>query len=161
MTAAIALSTPVGRVALLEVAEHHHAREHHRHRVHPVLARVLGRRAVRRLEDRRVRPEVPARSEPEAADEARAEVGDDVAVEIGADEDVVLLGPLHELHAEVVHDPVLELDVRLLLRHLAGDAKEEAVGELHDVRLVHGGHLAAAVPSRVVEGELDDAPRAR
>ena len=48
----------------------------------------------------------------------------------------------------------------LLLRHLAGDAKEEAVRELHDVRFVHGGHLAAAVPPRVVEGELDDAARA-
>ena len=40
------------------------------------------------------------------------------------------------------------------------DAEEEAVRELHDVRLVHGGDLAAAVPARVVEGELDDPARA-
>ena len=31
--------------------------------------------------------------------------------------------------------------------------------ELHDVRLVHGRHLAAAHLARVVEGELEDAPR--
>jgi hypothetical protein len=36
----------------------------------------------------------------------------------------------------------------------------QAVRELHDVRLVHGRDLAAAVAARVVEGELDDAARA-
>ena len=38
--------------------------------------------------------------------------------------------------------------------------REEPVRELHDVRLVHGRDLAAAVAARVVEGELDDAARA-
>ena len=41
------------------------------------------------------------------------------------------------------------------------DAQEEAVGELHDVRLVDGRDLAAAVAARVVEGELDDPARPR
>src|SRR5439155_5296982 len=35
-----------------------------------------------------------------------------------------------------------------------------AVRELHDVRLVHGGHLAPAVAACEVEGELDDPARA-
>ena len=34
-------------------------------------------------------------------------------------------------------DPVVELDVRVLLGDFAGDAEPEAVGEFHDVRLVH------------------------
>ena len=55
--------------------------------------------------------EVRAGREAEAADQAGAEVGDDVAVEVRQHEHVVLLGPLHELHREVVDDAVVELDV--------------------------------------------------
>ena len=51
-------------------------------------------------------------------------------------------------------------DVGVLGGDLARDAQEEAVGELHDVRLVHGRDLLAAVLARVVERELDDPPRA-
>ena len=63
--------------------------------------------------------DVGARGDAEAADEARAEVGQDVAVEVGQHEHVVELGLLHELHAHVVDDAVLELDVGVLLGHLA------------------------------------------
>src|SRR5207249_60813 len=62
-----------------------------------------------------------------------------------------------ELHAHVVHDPVVELDVAVLLGDLARDAQPEAVGEFHDVGLVHSRDLAAAVAARVVERELEDA----
>ena len=116
---------------------------------------------MRRLEDRGGLAEVRAGSDPEPADHPRAEVGEDVAVEVRQHEDVVLLRPLHELHAHVVHDPVVELDVGVLRRDLARDVQPEPVGELHDVRLVHGGDLAAAVAARVVERELEDAARAR
>ena len=44
-----------------------------------------------------------------------AEVGHDVAVEVGQHDHVVLLGPRHELVAQVVDDPVLELDVAVVL----------------------------------------------
>src|SRR6266568_1342491 len=96
----------VGGFGLVEVTEHEDAGEHHRHRVRLVLARVLGRRAVRGLEHRRPRAEVRTRREAEAPDEARRQVGDDVAVEVREHQDVVLLRPLDELHAQVVHDPV-------------------------------------------------------
>ena len=69
---------------------------------------VLGRRTVGRFEDGRRRPRSWRRRETEAADQAGAEVGDDISVEVRQDEDVVLLGPLHELHRQVVHDPVIE-----------------------------------------------------
>ena len=45
-----------------------------------------------------------------------AEVGDDVAVEVRQHDHVVLLGPRHELVAEVVDDPVLELDLGIVAR---------------------------------------------
>src|SRR5205823_5585873 len=96
--------------------------------------------------------------ESEPSDEARGEIGDDVTVEIREHEHVVLLGPLDELHAKVVHDPVLELEVGVLLGNLAGDAKEEPVRELHDVGLVYSRDLASAVAPRVVERELHDPP---
>src|SRR4029077_17595750 len=53
-----------------------------------------------------------------------------------------------------------ELDVVVLCGDLARDAKPEAVGELHDVRLVDGRDLLAPVLARVVERELEDAARA-
>ena len=152
---------PVGGLGLLQVAQHHDAREHHRHRVHPVLTLVLRRRPMRGLEDRRVHAEVSAGCKSEAADQARGEIGDDVAVEVREHENLVFLRTLHELHREVVDDPVLELDVAVRARHLAGDLQVEAVGELHDVGLVHGRHLVPAISSRVVEREFDDSSRSR
>src|SRR6266540_7322716 len=117
----------VGRLHLVEVTEHEDAGEHHRHRVRLVLACVLGRRAMCGLEDRGLGAEVGARRDAEPADEARAEVGDDVPVQIREDEDVVLLRPLDELHAEVVDNSVLELDVGVLLGYLAGDVQPQPV----------------------------------
>ena len=87
--------------------------------IHLVLARVLRRRAVRRLEQRRLGAEVGARGDAEAADEAGAQVGDDVAVQVRAHQHVVQLGLLHELHAHVVDDAILELDVGVALGDLA------------------------------------------
>ena len=100
------------------------------------------------LEHRRLRADVGAGREAQAADHAGAEVGDDVAVEVREHDHVVLLGARDELVAEVVDDPVLELDVRVVLGHLAARLQEQAVGELHDVGLVGRRHLAAAVLAR-------------
>ena len=90
ITSAIAPLQRVGGSRLLEVPQHQHARQHHGHRVDLVLARVLRRAAVRRLEHRAVGADVGARRQPQAADHARAEVRDDVAVQVRAAEDVVL-----------------------------------------------------------------------
>ena len=114
----------VGCAALVEVAEHEDARQHLRDRVDLVLAGVLRRGAVRRLEDRDRLAVVRAGSDTEPADHPRREVGEDVAVEVRQHEHVVLLRPLHELHAHVVHDPVVELDVDVLGRDLAGDRSQ-------------------------------------
>ena len=50
------------------------------------------------------------------------------------------------LHGGVVDDHLLELDGRVELGDLLARPQEEAVAQLHDVRLVHRGHLLAAVP---------------
>src|SRR5882724_9238408 len=147
--------------ALVEVPEHQHSRKHLRHWVDLVLARVFRRGAVRRLEDRDALAEVPAGGEPEPADHSGAEIGEDVAVEVRQHEHVVLFRALDELHAHVVHDAVVELDVTVLYSDLLRDTEKQAVGELHDVGLVYRRHFASAVPTRIVEGELDDPPSAR
>ena len=46
--------------------------------------------------------------------------------------------------------------MRVELGDLLAAAKEEAVAELHDVRLVDGRHLPPPLPRSVVEGELGD-----
>ncbi len=110
-----------------------------------------------RLEDGRLRADVRARRDAQPADEAGREVADDVAVQVRQHEDVVELRLLDELHAHVVDDPVLELDLAVVL---GGDGpaalEEEAVRQLHDVRLVDRRDLAAAVGDGIVEREPGD-----
>ena len=93
----------------------------------------------------------------QAAHQAGAEVAQDVAKQVGGHDHVVLVGPLDELHAHVVHDAVVELDLRVVGGHLAGNGQEQPVRDLEDVALVHGGNLVAAVGPGVVEGVTHDA----
>ena len=85
------------------------------------------------------------------------EVAHDVAVEVRQHQHVVQLGLLDELHAHVVDDAVLELDpAGVVRRDRPAALEEQPVGELHDVRLVHGRDLAPAVGDRVLEREAGD-----
>ena len=138
------------------MVEHQLPGEDHRRRVDLVLALVLRRRAVRRLEDGRVGADVAARRDAEAADEPGGQVADDVAVEVRQHEHVELLGPLDETHADRVDEVLPRLDLGVLLRDVAEDVEEEPVGELHDVRLRHARDALAAVGARVLEREADD-----
>ena len=93
----------------------------------------------------------------ETADQTGGEVADDVAVEVRQHEHVVQVRLLDELHAHVVDDAVLELDLALVAgRHGPAALEEQAVRELHDVGLVDGRDLVPAVGDRVVEGEPGD-----
>ena len=107
---------PLGGRLLAEVAQHQDARQDQRGRVRLVLAGVLGRRAVDRLEHRRLDPDVGAGRDAQAADEARAQVAHDVAVQVRQDQHVVQVRLLDQLHAHVVDDAVLELDPALVVR---------------------------------------------
>src|SRR5437016_11802143 len=147
-------------VGLAQVAQYHRPGQHHRHRVDLVGARVFRGTAVRRLEERDLIPQVGAGGQAEPAHQAGRQVGQDVAVEVGHDDHVVFLRVLHQLHRHVVDDAVIELDVRVLFGDLLRHLQEEAVGELHDVGLVHSGHLSPSMAAGVIEGKVDDA-RAR
>ena len=133
------------------------AAEDERGRVGLVLAGVLRCGAVDRLEDGGLLADVRARRDPEAADQPGGKVAHDVAVQVRQHENVVQLRLLDQLHAHVVDDPVLEADASLVLgRDLLTALEEEAVRELHDVRLVDRGDLAATVLHRVLEGVARD-----
>src|ERR687894_2338047 len=128
----------VGLLVVAKVVEHVLRREQGGQRVGAVLAGVLGRGAVHRLEDGDLLPYVRPRRDTQATGQPRAQVRDDVAIEVRADEHVVEVRLHDELHAHVVHDAVVYLleVVLVILRDLEEDVAEEAVSILHDVRLV-------------------------
>ncbi|MNT11685.1 hypothetical protein D3C72_1465780 [compost metagenome] len=109
------------------------------------------------FEDRRVLTDVGARGQAQATDQTCTQVGDDVAEQVGGDDDVELFRTHHQLHAAVVDDHFLELDVRVLGRHFARHGQEQARGRLDDVGLVHGGDLLAAGAAGQLEGVTHDA----
>ena len=96
-----------------EVLEHHHARQQHRARVHLVLARVLRRGAVRRLEDAVAGDvvDVAARRDADAADLRGERVGEVVAVEVRRRDHVELVGAGQHLLQRDVGDVVLHEDL--------------------------------------------------
>ena len=108
---------------------------------------------MHRLEHGQLIAEVSAGGDAQAADEPGAEVGQYVTVEVGQHQHVVQLRLLDKLHRHVVHQHLLVGDLRILFRHPAGHGEEQAVRELHDVVLGHGGHLLASEPAGVLEGE--------
>ena len=114
---------------------------------------------MRGLEDGDVAADVGARSHAQAAHQTGAQVGNNVAVQVGQHHHVEVGGVLHQTHARCINDLVVELDVRVTLGHLAGDAQVHAVSRFHDVGLVHGGHLAATAATGVLKRVLDNALR--
>ena len=147
----------VGGGLLAEVPQHHDRREQQRGRIRDALAGDVGRAAVDGLEHRHAGAEVRAGHDAEPADQPGAQVGDDVAVEVRQHDHVELLGLHHELHARGVDDALVVGDVRMRAGDLANAVEEQAVAELHDVRLVDRRDLLAAVLFRVREGEGRDA----
>src|SRR6266403_536045 len=149
----------VRRAALAHVAEEEDAREDRRERVRQVLPGDVGGGPVHRLEDGVAYAQVRTRYDAEPAHQTGAQVGDDVAVEVLEEQHVERLRPADELQAGVVDDQLLVADAGVVLRHLPGAGEEEAVGELHDVRLVDGDDFSAVLPPGQLEGEARDAPR--
>jgi signal transduction histidine kinase len=94
----------------------------------------------------------------DATHQAGAQVAHQVAIKIAHHHHVELLRSGHHLHAAVVHDDFLDLQVRKILGHGAKRLQEQAVGQLEDVGLVDAGHLLAPGPAGPVEGEAEEAP---
>ena len=154
------LADAVGRVALAEVVEHEGRRQDGGDRVGLVLPGDVGRRAVDGLEHRRAGAggvQVAARGEPDPPGYRAAEVGEDVAEEVVGDDDVVLLGRLHEVDAGGVDVVVGGGDVGVLGGDLVEGALPEVAGEGEDVRLVHEREVLAGPALGQLEGVADAA----
>ena len=140
------------------VLQHHDGRQEQGSGVGEALAGNVGGGAVDGLEDGALVANVARGRQAETADEAGAHVGQDVAVQVGQDEHLELPAPPHveKLRRHDIYVPAVQLDIGVLLGHLARDAQEQTVGHLHDGGLVHGADLLAANLLGVLEGEAQD-----
>ena len=62
-----------------------------------------------------------------------------------------MLGPHYQLHAAIVDDLVVRLDLGKLLCDVVKALEEKTVGELHDVRLMNRGHFFTAIAAGKLE----------
>src|SRR2546422_694493 len=146
---------------LVDVIEHHRGGEQLGRRVRDPLPRDVRRRAVHRLEDRRVLADVRPRREPEPAHQSRCFVGEDVPEQVRRDDHIELRRVDHELHRRIVHDLLVRRDLPFVLLgdHPRG-LEEQPRGRLEDIRLVHHRHLPPVVLPRVLERVPHDTPAA-
>ena len=100
-----------GGLALAEVRQHQHGRLHQRGGIGQALAGDIGRGAVDGFEDGVVVADVGARHDPQPAHQAGGQVGDDVAIEVGQHQHIEGFGAHHQLHAGVVHDQLVVLNL--------------------------------------------------
>src|SRR5215208_7232602 len=133
-------------------------REQRGERIGAVLSSVLGGRAVDRLEDRDLLPDVRSWGDAEPAGKARAQVGQDVAVEVRTHQNVIEVRLHDELHAHVVYDAVIYLleVVLVVFGDLEEHVPEQTIGELHDVGLVDHGDVFATLFFGSFEGHATD-----
>jgi hypothetical protein len=96
---------------------------------------------------------IPARQQPSAAHQPTNHVRHNRTIQIGHVHHVKLPGVRHQLHATIVDDHVVVLNVRVLFGNLARHVQEQTVRQLHDVGLVDGGHLLATMRFGILEGE--------
>ena len=159
------------------VTQHHLRRQDLRARIDVVLAGVLRRRAVGRLEHRDRVAHVGTRGDADAADLGGERVGDVVAVEVERRDHRVLGRAQQDLLQEGVGDDVLDDDLlaalrvlelaprtavdlgrlELPLREPVAPVAEGPFRELHDVALVDERHRGLVVIDRVLD-RLSDQP---
>ena len=108
------------------------------------------------LEDGNVVADVGRWSEAETAGETRGEIAQDVAVHVGRDDDVELLGAHRQLVRAIVDQDVFGRDRWVVRRELLEGVLQQALGELHDVRLRGAVDRFAAFGQRKSERELHD-----
>ena len=164
------------------MAEHHLCREDEGAGVDLVLACVLGRRAVRGLEDGnpRVVVDVGAGGDADATDLCGQGVGDVVAVEVHGGQDAVFCGTGDDLLEHGIGNHVLDHDgvagvgvgegapratvelgrTEFFLGQGVAPISEATLGELHDVAFVNQGNARLVVVNGVLDGCPDDTSRA-
>ena len=138
------------------MTEHHRSTENHSRRVRLVRAHnVLGSVTASRLVQGKLTANVRARHNARSTNKGCANVRYNVTVQVGHDHDIKLVRAANKLHRCVVDDHVIRLDAGtlVLFRDATERVEEQTIPELHDVRLVHTGHLLAVVFQRKVESE--------
>src|ERR1700694_5697855 len=100
------------------MAQHQRRRQNQRAGVDDVLAGILGRGAMHRLEDRDLSADIGRRREAKPTDQCRGEVAEDITIHVCRHDDIELLWALYELMRAVVYDDVFGLDLGVLRRDL-------------------------------------------
>mmetsp|Transcript_14482 Transcript_14482/g.31459 ORF Transcript_14482/g.31459 Transcript_14482/m.31459 type:complete len:296 (+) Transcript_14482:636-1523(+) len=140
------LLQPLPEFGHLDVPQHHGGGQQGGGGVGQALAcQLLGHMAGTLLEDSDTITHIATGAHAEATTQACHHIGDQVAVQVGGHHDIKLLRLGDQLHARVVHNHLLVLDLGEVLSHLPGGLEEHAVTLLHDVGLVHRGNLLAVV----------------
>ena len=106
-----------------------------KHHACKVLSGNIRSTSVNGFEHCVVGTDVAGRNEAEAADQAAAEIGKNVAVEVLHYHHIKLVRVHDELHAGVVDDLVVCLDLRVILCDFTEDSEEHSVRHLKDVCL--------------------------
>ena len=144
-------------VSEAHVAEHHRGGEDEGSGVGNVLSSNIETDVTRsRLEDGNLLSKVGTGNDSRSSNKTASNVGNDVSVQVRGDEDVELTGVGDKLHASVIDNHFVELNLRVLLGDAAGSIEEKTVGHLHDVSLVDGVDLLATVGLGVLESETSD-----
>ncbi len=140
-----------------EVVEHQNAAHQQCSGISESLAGDIRGGAMHSLEHGAFVPDVSAGHHAQAADQPRRQIAHDVPVKIRQQKHVKLLRIHHDLHAGVVDDEFLVLDIGILFGDGANGLEKEAVGELHDVGFVDGVNFFAAMALGVFKSEVSDA----
>ena len=148
-----------GRIALAQMGQHQNRRLHQSGGIGETLSSNIRRGAVNRFEDGVVIAHIGARHDAETAYEACRQIGDDIAVQIRQEQNIEGLGAHHQLHARVIDNQLVVLDLGEGRGDFAAALEEQAVAELHDVGFVNGANLTPAVAARVFESRARDAHR--
>ena len=143
--------------ALSQVIQHKQGAHEQGSRIGKAFSGDVWRSAVDSFKHGAVVADVRAGNDAEPANESSGEVAHDVTIKIGQQKHVELERIHDNLHAGVVHDEFFVLNFGKLGGHGANGAQEQAVRELHDVGLVDGVNLFAAVAARVIEAKAGDA----
>ena len=148
----------VGGLAVAQgVAQQHSARENLGQRIGNALARDVGSRAARRLEEPEGAFGKRGRGKhAERPGDGASLVGEDVSEEIGTEHHVELARVAHQLHGGVVHVEVIELHVRELVLVNPNHRLAPQHRDGQHVGFVNGGDVVAA-QAGCLEGLAGDA----
>jgi hypothetical protein len=126
------------------MSQHHDTGQQKSSWVCESLARDIRSGTVHSLEDRALVADVAGGSGTKTTDQASAHVGENVSVQIGDHKDLVRVRCRvgGDLHACVVEQLGIELNIREVPCHLASCCKEETVRHFHDRGLVDNADLA-------------------